>query len=208
MNEISARTSGHRSSKNKQSMKLESSAPPTVPSKIEIKPIGLRNRRQQGKNTKEELEVEDREDEMKQRVSRMEAEALRKAQQTEYENEEAEEEEEEEEEEDEEDVEIESEEAVETGPIVKQEEMATDEEQLVEQDDDETVAITANNKRRDRAGFSFMRLTFYAILLAVLVFMLLFVVVPNVLPSCCDYRKDYLLFNEQKYDNDDGMLPF
>lgn len=62
-------------------------------------------------------------------------------------------------------------------------------------------------EQRPTWTFSFMRLAFYALLFTLLFLTFIYFILPIVMPSCCDYRKDYLIFNEQNYNNDE-MLPF
>lgn len=78
----------------------------------------------------------------------------------------------------------------------------TEEEHEEQEQEVEVVVAEPKNK-----GFSCKRLIFYSILFALLLLTFLYIVLPIIMPSCCDYRKDYLVFNEQNYNND-KMLPF
>lgn len=92
-------------------------------------------------------------------------------------------------------------------------ELAVDEQSLVDVKlgiDEQLIEshMLARTELSERpSGFSFMRLLFYALLVILFFLVFIYVVLPITIPSCCDYRKDYLLFNEQNYNND-GMLPF
>lgn len=75
-------------------------------------------------------------------------------------------------------------------------------------EDEEEVDLVDESQLGRRPGpMSLLRLFFYALLFVLSFVTLIYYALPIVVPSCCDYRKDYLVFNERNYNND-GMLPF
>lgn len=147
-----------------------------------------------------ELDVDEKDEELRQKASRFEAEALRKAQ--------AEEEEEEEEEQEEEDEEVTGAEEEFEHPSKEVLDIRMKEEMLEEEEEINRVTIDSSSSSIRGGPVYFMRLVFYALLFLLSFVTLIYLVLPVVVPSCCDYRKDFLVFNEQNYYNEDGMLPF
>jgi hypothetical protein len=65
--------------------------------------------------------------------------------------------------------------------------------------------IIQSKKDKD---FTFYRLIKYFFLLILFICTFVFLVIPALIPSCCDFRKEFLIFNEKNYNYDDTPLPF
>jgi hypothetical protein len=59
--------------------------------------------------------------------------------------------------------------------------------------------IIQSKKDKD---FTFYRLIKYFFLLILFICTFVFLVIPALIPSCCDFRKEFLIFNEKNYDTD------
>jgi hypothetical protein len=73
---------------------------------------------------------------------------------------------------------------------------------LIVEDEDEVKAKIEQPKRK----FSLIRFLGYGLLFAIMFSLFLVILLPILMPSCCDYRKEFLIFNE-KFINDDDILP-
>jgi hypothetical protein len=62
-------------------------------------------------------------------------------------------------------------------------------------------------KKKVSSSFSFTKFLCYSLFFFMLVCLLVINFLPLALPSCCDYRRDFLIFNSKKQD-DDHYLPF
>lgn len=82
--------------------------------------------------------------------------------------------------------------------VVEEEEM---------EEDSEFVALTNKKESLPKRGFSILRLILNAIVFTILLILFIFIFLPMLMPSCCDYRRESPFFNEQNYNND-AMMPF
>ena len=74
---------------------------------------------------------------------------------------------------------------------------------------DTKIAIDdVKNISKKQNEFSFFRLLKYFFLFIFLVCLFVFFILPSLMPSCCDFRKEFLIFNEKNYNYDDTPLPF
>ena len=86
--------------------------------------------------------------------------------------------------------------------LVEQEESV----QRVVEDVGAVIVAEDEAKTSPKRKFSFMRFFCYGLLFAIMLGLLLLMVLPYLMPTCCDYRKEFLIFNE-KFIYDDDKLP-
>lgn len=66
-----------------------------------------------------------------------------------------------------------------------------------------------NSSSSDRKGDNlFFRLFKYLLMFIMFICIFVFIIMPNLMPSCCDFRREFLIFNEKNYNYDDTPLPF
>ena len=77
-----------------------------------------------------------------------------------------------------------------------------------EVDIEDTIApVDVNVEEFQEKKFSLIRFLKYCLFLMILFALLILYLLPAMFPSCCDFKRSYVIFNEQKY-NDDQPLPF
>jgi hypothetical protein len=87
-------------------------------------------------------------------------------------------------------------------------ELAEQEESVqgVVEDAGAVIVAEVEAKTSPKRKFSFVRFFCYGLLFAIMLGLLLLIVLPYMMPACCDYRKEFLIFNE-KFIYDDDKLP-
>lgn len=61
---------------------------------------------------------------------------------------------------------------------------------------------------KKETSFNYLRLLKYFFMFMFIICLFVFMIMPRLIPTCCDFKKEFLIFNEKNFNYDDTPLPF